>query len=389
MKKIVFTILLFLMFISGINASDLEIHLFYSESCPHCSKEKEFLATLENVKVKKYEVSQYSKLYGKVIDRLNIDTNSVPLTIIGSDYIIGYTETNNDEILDMISSYSSTDYCDAVDLIIQNKDISECLKNNEGIYNKSSEKVISLFGKEFKFDAKDISLPLISILIGFIDGFNPCAMWVLIFLISMLFNMKNKKKMWILGITFIMTSALMYLVFMLGIFSISALLGTYLKYVIGIVALIGGIVNLNNYRKSKNKEVGCTVTNKDQKKKIVTRIKNILSEKHFIISLIGIILLAISVNVVELACSAGLPAMFTSILSLNNLSKGLYITYMLLYILSFMIDDIIVFVVSMITLKITGITNKYTKYSHLIGGIIMFLIGILMIFKTDWLMFNF
>ena len=100
-------------------------------------------------------------------------------------------------------------------------------------------------------------------------------------------------------------------------------------------------------------------------------------------------LLAISVNMVELACSAGLPTIFIEILSLNDLSNFHYALYMILYIIMFMIDDIVIFIIAMTTLKVTGISNKYTKYSHLVGGIIMIIIAILMAFKTDWLMFNF
>ena len=81
--------------------------------------------------------------------------------------------------------------------------------------------------------------------------------------------------------------------------------------------------------------------------------------------------------------------MFIEILSLNNLSNYEYCLYMLLYILMFMIDDIVIFGIAITTLKVTGISNKYTKYSHLIGGIIMIIISLLMVFKTDWLMFNF
>lgn len=99
--------------------------------------------------------------------------------------------------------------------------------------------------------------------------------------------------------------------------------------------------------------------------------------------------LAISVNFIELACSAGLPLLFTQILVLNNLSKLSYMIYILIYIFFFLIDDIIVFVIAMFTLKITGISNKYSKYSHLICGIIMLLIGLLMIIKPEWLMLNF
>lgn len=391
LRKILFIFILTFLFIPFCNASkkDVTINLFYSSSCPHCKHEKEFLSTLDNIEVNKYEVSEYSDLLLKVRNELGIKESVVPITVIGSDYVIGFSDEIEIEILSMIDSYSKKEYCDIVDLIIENKDTSKCMSINKGTYNESAEKVISLFGKKIEFNAKEVSLPLISILIGFIDGFNPCAMWVLIFLISMLFNMKNKKRMWILGLTFLITSALVYLVFMTGMLSIANSVGTYFKYVIALIALIGGIINLNSFRKSLNKDTGCQVTNKKQRKKIIDKIKKVLNEKNFILSIIGIMLLAISVNIVELACSAGLPTIFIEILSLNNLSNFEYILYMALYIIMFMIDDIVIFVIAMITLKVTGISNKYTKYSHLIGGIIMVIIGLLMVFKTDWLMFNF
>lgn len=388
-KKLLLIVILLFLFIPMISAKEVTVYLFHSNTCPHCKSEREFLSTLNNVKVKEYEVSTYSKLLYKVKNNLDIDSSSVPLTIIGSDYKIGFSEDIKKEILDMIDAYSNKDYCDAVDLIIKNESIDKCLKTNDGIYNSSNDKTITILGKSIKFNAKDVSLPLISIIIGFVDGFNPCAMWVLIFLISMLFNMKDKKKMWILGITFLVVSALVYLVFMVGILTVANSIGNIFKYIIGLVALIGGFVNLNSFRKSIKSNTGCQVTNKDQRNKIINKIKKYVNENNFLISIIGISMLAISVNFIELACSAGLPSMFIGILSLNNLNSLQYIIYMALYIIMFMLDDIIIFVIAMTTLKITGISNKYTKYSHLIGGILMIIIGILMIFKPDWLMFNF
>lgn len=99
--------------------------------------------------------------------------------------------------------------------------------------------------------------------------------------------------------------------------------------------------------------------------------------------------LAFIVNLIELACSAGLPLLFTQILAINDLSKFMYALNIGIYIFFFLIDDLIIFIIAMITFKVTGISTKYTKYSHLIGGIIMLLISILMIFKPEWLMFNF
>lgn len=389
MKKIYLIFTLLFLFIPVINAKEVTVYLFHSDSCPHCKSEREYLKTISNIDVKEYEVSKYSKLLTKVTDKLNINSSSVPITIIGSDYKIGFNDEIKNDIKDMILSYSKSDYCDVVDLIIKNKDIEKCLDDNKGIYNINNKKSLKLFNKTIYFDAKTVSLPIISILIGFIDGFNPCAMWILIFLISMLFNMKNKKKMWILGITFLVVSALVYLVFMLGLLKVANSVGNKFKYIIGLVALIGGFINIKSYLKSRKKDTGCQVTNNKSRKKIIERIKKYVNEKNFILSILGISILAISVNLIELACSSGLPTMFIEILSLNDLSKFEYMFYLALYILMFMIDDIVIFIISMSTLKLTGISNKYTKYSHLIGGVLMILIGLLMIFRTDILMFNF
>ena len=389
MKKFLFIVICLLSFIPFVSAKKVTINLFYSSTCPHCKAEKMFLDTLDDVEVRRYEVSAYPSLTQEVMNNLNIKESSVPVTIIGSDYIIGYSDEIKDDILDMIDAYSKKDYCDSVDATIDEEDIKSCLKNNKGIYKKSENRKINFFGKTIKFNAKSVSLPLISLLIGFIDGFNPCAMWVLIFLISMLFNMKDRKKMWILGITFLVSSALIYLVFMLGILTIATFIGTIFKYIVAAIALIGGILNLNSFRKSLKKDVGCEVTDKKKRSKIIEKIKTIIAEKNLLIAIVGIVLLAASVNLIELACSSALPSIFVGILKINNLNALQYGLYMFLYILMFMIDDIVIFIIAMTTLKITGISNKYTKYSHLIGGILMILIGILMIFKMEWLMFNF
>ena len=99
--------------------------------------------------------------------------------------------------------------------------------------------------------------------------------------------------------------------------------------------------------------------------------------------------LAFSVNIIEMMCSVGLPLIFTQILSLNKLSGLEYALYMLLYILFFLIDDIVIFLIATFTFKIKGISTKLTKYSHLISGIVLLLIGIIMLLKPSLLMFNF
>ena len=204
--------------------------------------------------------------------------------------------------------------------------------------------------------------------------------------------MKDRKKMWILGFTFILTSGLVYLMFMMTWLNLATFISkiSYIRLLVALIALVAGGINLYNYIKSvTTKDDGCQVVEKQDRKKIMTRIKDITHEKKFIIAFFGIIVLAASVNVIELMCSIGIPLLFTQILAMNNLSSASYMLYMLIYIFFFLLDDILIFVISMVTLKVTGFSTKYTKYSHLVGGIIMLLIGLLLIIKPEILTFNF
>lgn len=398
MKKILFTIGLFFLCITGVSAKEVTVYLFHSETCPHCKEEREFLNEYINehddVKIKLYEVSNdagNSELLDMVKESFNCTNSYVPYTVIGEVGLTGFSEERKNEIIHFIEKYQEEDHRDIVKEVIKagkavKVDVDPTEKEKEKNSKKSTIKEIPILGK---IDAKKVSLPLVAIIIGFIDGFNPCAMWVLIFLITMLFNMKDRKKMWTLGITFLVVSALVYLLFMIGVLHVSNYIGNQFRYVIGIIAIGGSIFNLNSFRKSLKTDDGCQVTNDKKRRTIMSDIQKYVNEKSFLLALIGISFVAISVNFIELLCSAGLPAIFTEILSLNKLSTLEYSIYMFLYILMFMIDDIVIFVIAMTSLKITGISNKYTKYSHLIGGILMLIIGVLMIIAPQILMFNF
>ena len=370
----------------------LRLYLFHQDGCKHCAKEIEFLESIEDeypmLDIVKYEISRNEMNYNffnKVIEKTKVTyMGGVPFTMIGTDYFEGFTESTGTSIKESIDKFLEIGTVDVISMVKNEEDLS----NIEYNVNPKEEVDIPILGN---VNAKNASLPLISIVMGLVDGFNPCAMWVLLFLITMLFNMKDKKKMWILGLTFLTTSALVYLLFMLAWLKVALSFSTvtWIRILIALVAFIGGLINLNSYIKSKKNDDGCEIVDDKKRKKIFAKIKDITGEKKFAVAILGIIALAVSINFIELACSAGLPLIFTQVLALNELSTLEYGIYMFLYILFFLIDDIVIFVIAMRTLNIKGISNKYGKYSHLIGGIIMILIGILMLFKPEWLMFNF
>jgi hypothetical protein len=247
-----------------------------------------------------------------------------------------------------------------------------------------------LFNKQSNKKSKSLTLPLLAIVLGLADGFNPCAMWILIFLISFLLTTKDTRKMWILGLTFLITSALVYAVFMTGWLKLTLSLVTVgsLRNVIGVIAITVGLYNLYNYYKTKDDDDGCKVTDKTKRKHIAKSIKKYVNEKHIIIGMLGMVALAISVNFIELACSAGFPLIFVNVLALNDLNSFQYMFYIFIYILFFLLDDLVVFFVAMTTFKITGLTSKYTKYSHLVGGALILIVGFLLIFAPELIMFG-
>ena len=242
-----------------------------------------------------------------------------------------------------------------------------------------------------EFNARAISLPLLAMVVGAIDGFNPCALWILAFLITMLFNIPDKRKRWILGLAFILTSGVVYFFLMVAWLNLAVFLTqiTMIRLLISIFAIIFGMHSIYKYIKSLDEAVGCDVTTNKKRTKIAGKLEKIVGQKSFALALLGIILLSASVNLLEALCSLGLPLMFTQVLAINELTMFQRGFYLGLYILFFMLNELLIFTIAMKTLSIKAISNRYTKYANLIGGIIMVLLGLLMALRPEWLMFNF
>ncbi|MBQ7105618.1 MAG: hypothetical protein IJN90_07170 [Bacilli bacterium] len=357
----------------------VNIYLFYGSTCPHCAKEKEVLDKLEvkyegKVKVYKYEVwsdKDNRDIMFEVKNLFDMPVNEgVPFTVIGTKTYYGYDEWVGTDLEKQLVKYLEFDNIDDDDTIVEKDKIN-----------------IPLIGK---VNPGEIAVGVAAVTLGLVDGFNPCAMWVLLFIINMLLGMKDKKKMFILGYTFLFTSAVVYFLSMLGVNIVLGFLSTNeLRSLIGLVAIGAGIYNLYVYFRDRNKDDGCAVVDEKKRKNILEKVKRIKNSKSIIFALGGIILLAVSVNLVELACSAGFPMIFNEVLVANDITGGLRIIYLLVYVLFYMIDDMVVFTISVCTLSIVGMTTKYNKIVKIIGGILMVLMGLLLIFKPEWIMLNF
>lgn len=356
-----------------IEENKINIYLFYSYTCPHCHDEIEYFKELEKKYENKINIYKYEVLKNKdnavlmktTKNLFDVSSTGVPFTVIGKEYILGFSETTKDQIDYILDNY---------------------LKEENNIKNETQERTIPILGK---IDVKKTSLTLVGIILGFIDGFNPCAMWILLLLINMTISINDRKKMITIGLTFIITSGIIYFLSMLGISVILDLtMVTLVRDLIALVAIILGIYNLYIYIKTR-KDTGCHVVDKEKRKGIIKKINDILSKKSSLLMILGTIVLASSVNLVELACSLGFPTIYLELLSINNIHGLAKILYLIIYILFYLIDDLIIFLIAVFTLKSKGISTRYNKLVNLIGGILMILMGLLLIFKPNWIMLNF
>jgi glutaredoxin len=244
----------------NIEDNKVNIYLFEGEGCPHCKQEKEWLNTIQEKysdKVNIYEFEVWhnqgnANLLLNVQKYLGSNVSGVPYTVISNKYFSGFS--------DIIQSNMENELVSA---------FSE--KENGNIKN------VPMLGK---VDVSKISLPLIAVILGFIDGFNPCAMWVLLFLITMILNMNSKKKRWLIGIAFLSASGIVYFLSMLGInLVLSMIVISAIRLIIALFILAMGILLLIKYFKNRNKEVGCTIVKGKKRKTIIEQVNKVSSSK--------------------------------------------------------------------------------------------------------------
>ena len=230
-----------------------------------------------------------------------------------------------------------------------------------------------------------LGMPLFTVLVGLIDGFNHCAMWVLIFLLSILVNLRDRGRMVAIAGTFVFVSGAAYFAFMAAWLNVFLLIG-YLRPVqllLGSLALFVGGLHVKDFFALKQ---GLSLSIPESAKPgIYDRMRRIVSAENLPAALAGAFTLAVLVNIVELLCTAGLPALYTNILTQQGLSASARYGYLLLYILAYMFDDALMVAVVVATLSRRRMQEGEGRWLKLISGLVILALGLVMIFRPEWL----
>jgi len=235
---------------------------------------------------------------------------------------------------------------------------------------------------------REVGLPVFSLALGLVDGFNPCAMWVLLFLLSLLVNLRSRRRMAAIGGTFVVVSAAAYYLFMSAWLGMFLMVGVsrWLQALLGVVAISVGTIHVKDCLWPHH---GPSLSIPEKAKpKIYARVRRIVYADNLPGALTAAVALAVVVNLIELLCTAGLPALFTQILSVHGLSWWEHQAYLGLYILAYMFDDALMVAIAVITLSRRKVQERAGRALKLVSGGVMVLLGALLLLRPEWLTFR-
>jgi thiol-disulfide isomerase/thioredoxin len=359
-----------------------DINFFYLPGCPHCDEQRPFNEKLADkyptIQIVEHDAStpQGSALLSDMLAQLGVEEEpEFPITII----IISENEVF---ISGWVSGGWESEETTGREI---EKALEQCLTGNcpspageepgDGI-------VLPIIGK---FIPADYSLPALAVILGLVDGFNPCALWVLLYLISLVMTLRDRRRIWLIVGSFVLASGVLYFLFMTAWLNVFLLIG-YVRpvtVVVGLVALGGGILQIRELIKTKG-EIVCEVTSEESREKTMARMQRIVSSPITLGTIVGIIALAFAVNAIEFVCSAAVPAVFTQVLSLASLTTFQYYGYILLYVFFFMLNNLVIFGAAAFALT-SNLGVRYAKYARPIGAAILIILGALLLFAPGWL----
>ncbi len=373
-------LLVYLLFTALINAEEMQsdtmnkpvLEVFVRDTCPHCSEAKKYLPSLAkhypHVQIVVRSIDQDTAAREVLMARskkAGIWPPGVPTFIFSGRMHVGFksVEQTGPELMALINEELASK-ADVSTKTSQNGFESQVLGN------------ISI---------DRIGLPLFTFTIGLLDGFNPCAMWVLLFLLSLLVHLHNRKKMLVIAGTFVLVSGIVYYALIAAWLNLFIFIGisSILMQILGAVALLLASINIKEAFIQQDKF--SLAIPASAKPSLYSRMRTIINANSLGVSVLGVIVLAIVVNFIELLCTSGFPALYVAILTQQELSTSMYYGYIGLYILGYILDDSIIVTIAVIALSSKKLSSGTGQKLKLISGSVMFMLGLVMLFRPSWL----
>lgn len=362
----------------GTDSNTLDIEIFDREDCLQCDKAREFFTRLKTIHpqlkiitrdVRKEPAAlQLLKRMAQNQGKAELD---YPAFVVGGQLIIGFSEEAGTAqlILDTLAASRPENQQ-------EKKDLLNCKSGNEPgcalipstPYAKPQHIIFNVMG--YNIQLVQISLPLFTIVMGLLDGLNYSSLWILMLIISMLAPAKNRRLMFTIAATFVAVQGLIYFILMAVWFNLITQIdiSRLTQILFAILALLAGTIYLKKYL-----FFGQSISiasNEINKPGIYTRIRQISESKNLTIAFLGTIVLATLVQFSEFSYTSAFPALYTRVLHLQHLGNLSNYGYLLLYDFAYMLDDLIVLTLGLITLNSISLRKFNPRILMLLSGLV-------------------
>jgi len=366
-------------------ANPIHIYMFWGDGCPHCAKAKPFLDDLAKrypqAELHLYEIwhnDENLALFQKMAAAHGFEPRGVPTILVGDRYWEGFNDTIQAQIEEAVQACST----------------GICTNPGAGVIPGIEAEPLPATPSQAGAPTEVITLPLIgqvnlagqslwvsTALISFVDGFNPCSLWVLSILLALTLHTGSRKKVLIIGLIFITVTAAVYALFIAGLFTVLKIVSFvgWIQVVVALLALFFGAVNIKDYFFYKE-GVSFTIDDKN-KPGIYQRMRRVLDASQSFWGLAGAtVVMAAGVSLVEFSCTAGFPVLWTNLLAAQQVPAITFVLLLLLYLFIYQIDELAIFLTAVFTLKASRLEEKQGRILKLIGGTLMLtLAGVMVI----------
>ncbi len=369
------------------------VYMFGRDDCGFCREQKSYLekADIPYVYLNITEDTEAANLYEAVTQKHSL-SKVTPITVVGERVFVGFNgaKTTGEQIKNAIKDQGDSQVKTIEDHLAFVP--AQTVEEGESCSPLECDSATGQFTFELPIlgivDLRSFSLFSLSAILGVIDGFNPCAMWVLITFLVLLSQAGSKKKMMILAGIFILAQGIMYNL-ILNVWYKTwdfVALDQIVTPLVGFLALGGGGFFLWRWHKNKEVQLVCDITDIETQSKTINRFKQIVSAPITLTSIFAILAIAFSVNIIEFACSIGIPQAYTKILELNGLDLLSRQWYIMVFTIGYMFDDFVVFALAIWGYsRLQAHGGKYAQWSLLIGGVLMLLLGLMLVLNPDLL----
>lgn len=339
------------------------VYILSSPTCPHCNSAKSFLASLQaeslvDFRVEDYNLSSNVALASDYYERYDVPKNQrglVPAMFVGEKYFIGFNESVGEEIKAYLLSKEEKD--------------GRLVR-------------VPFLGE---IDLYSYSLPALAITLGIVDGFNVCSLGALIIILGLVMVLGSRKRIIFMGGAFLLTTGIVYALMIFLWHQFFTLIAPFIRsmeILLGSLSIIGGIYLLREFYLAYKRGPVCSSNN--ILSRLSPKVEKIFKNKtNWFVLISTIMLFASVITVVEFPCSAFLPVLFAGILVDSGVSLQTSIAYIGLYMLFYLLDEVIIFLIAVWTMRIKIVSPKFIIFFNLLAALIFIFIGSVYIF--GWL----